>query len=233
MKNAWKIFWGLGFVLIAVVLILDALGVLAGIISPLGEVSIIAMIGGLLLLACVFERIIKGKICEIFIPLSLIFIIFEKNIAHVLGFESNDIINNWLLFGCACLMQLGFTILFSGIRRGKRRNRGDRVFENSGSLGSSVKYINCDGFKYEEIENNLGSYTVYFDNVDKYEGGGVLKIDNNLGSMTINVPSGWHIKMDVENTLGGTSIPSENNYDGPILTIKGYNNLGSVSVKYV
>lgn len=233
MKNAWKIFWGLGFVLIAVVLILDALGVLAGIISPLGEVSIIALIGGLLLLACVLERIIKGKICEIFIPLSLIFMIFEKNIAHVLGFESNDIINNWLLFGCVCLMQLGFSILFSGIRRGKRRNRGDRVFESSGSLGSSVKYINCDGFKYEEIENDLGSYTVYFDNVDKYEGGGVLEIDNNLGSMTINVPSGWHIKMDVENSLGGTSIPSENNYDGPILTIKGDNNLGSVSVKYV
>ena len=233
MKNAWKIFWGLGFVLIAVVLILDALGVLARIISPLGEVSIIALIGGLLLLACVLERIIKGKICEIFIPLSLIFMIFEKNIAHVLGFESNDIINNWLLFGCVCLMQLGFSILFSGIRRGKRRNRGDRVFESSGSLGSSVKYINCDGFKYEEIENDLGSYTVYFDNVDKYEGGGVLEIDNNLGSMTINVPSGWHIKMDVENSLGGTSIPSENNYDGPILTIKGDNNLGSVSIKYV
>ena len=175
----------------------------------------------------------RSKICEIFIPLSLIFMIFEKNIAHVLGFESNDIINNWLLFGCACLMQLGFTILFSGIRRGKRRNRGDRVFESSGSLGSSVKYINCDGFKYEEIENDLGSYTVYFDNVDKYEGGGVLEIDNNLGSMTINVPTGWHIIMKVDNSLGGTSIPSENNPGGPSLRIEGENNLGSVSVKYV
>ncbi len=232
MKTTWKIFWGFGFVLLAVVLILDALGVLAGITSPLGEVSVIALIGGLLIFAYAISRLIKGKVGEIFVPLSFIFMIFEKNIAHLLGREDENIINNWLLFGCACLMQLGFSILFSGVGR-KRKRKGDVFVEGSGSLGSSVKYINCEGFKYEMVENDLGSYTIYFDNVEKYEGGGVLEIDNNLGHMSINVPSGWHIIMQIDNSLGGTSAPSENNPDGPVITIKGDNSLGSVSVKYV
>ena len=230
MKTMWKIFWGLGFVLVAVALILDAIGVLAGITSPLGEVSILALIGGLLLFAYAVSRLIRGKVEEIFLPLAFIFMIFEKNIAYLLGRKDENIINNWLLFGCACLMWIGFSILFSGIKRKKKR-KGEVFID--GNIGSSVKYINCEGFKYEEIENDLGSYTVYFDNVEKYEGGGVLEIDNNLGSMTINVPSGWHIIMQVDNSLGGTSAPSENNSDGPTITIKGDNNLGSVSVKYV
>ena len=233
MKTGWRIFWGLGFVMIAVALILNALGVLAEIISPLGDVSIIAIIGGLLLFAFVLERLIRGKIEDIFVPLSLIFMIFEKNVAYMLGREDSDIINNWLLFGCACLMQLGFSILFSGVGRKRRKKKGERFLGSSRGMGASVKYINCDGFKHEEIENDLGSYTVYFENAEKYQGGGVIEIDNNLGSMTINVPSGWHIVMDVDNSLGSTSAPAGDCTDGPTITITGDNSLGSVTVKYV
>jgi len=74
---------------------------------------------------------------------------------------------------------------------------------------------------------------VFFENTDKYEGGGVLEIENNLGAMTINVPSSWHIIMQIDNSLGASSRPSEDNPDGPVITIKGENNLGSVAVKYV
>ena len=67
---------------------------------------------------------------------------------------------------------------------------------------------------------------------DKYEGGGVLEIDNNLGSMDIHVPADWHIIMQVDNSLGATSEPDDIG-NGPTLTIRGDNNLGSVSVDRV
>ena len=74
---------------------------------------------------------------------------------------------------------------------------------------------------------------VILENIDKYEGGGVLEIENNLGSMTINVPSSWKVDMEIENSLGGSSKPSGENANGPTLRIRGENNLGGVSVKYV
>ena len=232
MKTTWKIFWGGGFILLSVALILDAIGVLSWITSPFGEISLIGVVGAFLLLAYAISRIVKGAIEEIFLPLAFIFMIFERNIATVLGLADENIINNWLLFGCAVLLWIGFSILFSGIRK---KGRGGIVFTKGegASLGSSVKYIDCRDFKREEIENDLGSYSVYFNNVDKYEGGGVLEIDNNLGHIQINVPTGWNIVMQVDNSLGGTSYPSENYPEGPTLTIIGDNSLGSVAVKYV
>lgn len=234
--KTWKIFWGVGFILVAVALILDAFGVLAGIMSPFGEVSILALAAGLLLLSYAISQLVRGRIGEIFVPLALIFMLFEKNIAFYMGLESDDIINNWLLLGCAVMLWIGFSILFSGFKKKKRRfevHYDDNGNHSSGNFGATVKYINCDGFKFESVENNLGSFTVFFENVDKYEGGGVLEIENNLGSMTINVPSSWKVDMEIDNSLGGSSKPSGENADGPTLKIRGENNLGGVSVKYV
>lgn len=235
MKTTWKIFWGVGFVLVAVALILDALGILAGIISPFGEVSILALAAGLLLLAYAISRLFKGAVGEIFIPLSLIFMLFEKNIAFLMGREDTDIINNWLLLACAGMLWIGFSILLSGVKKKKRFKLfyKDNSHHSSGTFGSTVKYINCDGFKYESVENNLGSYTIFFENVEKYQGGGVLEIENNLGSMTINVPSTWKIDTRIESSLGGSSKPRNDSSSGPDLTIKGDNNLGGVNIKYV
>jgi len=232
-KTTWKIFWGLGFVLVAVALLLDALGVLSAITSPFGEVSILALVAAFLLFAHALSRLIKGAIGEIFVPLALIFMLLEKNIAHVMGLDNPDIINNWMLLLCSALLGIGFSILFSGMKRKKKCKNIDGGHISSGSLGATVKYINCDGFQFESVENDLGSYTVFFENTDKYEGGGVLEIENNLGAMTINVPSSWHIIMQIDNSLGASSRPSEDNPDGPVITIKGENNLGSVAVKYV
>ncbi len=238
MKNLWKLFLGLGFILVAVAIVLDALGVFAPFISAFGEISIWAIIGGLLLLCFALSQLFSGNIGNFFVPIALIFMIFEKNLAYYfhIGDENGNIINNWLLLLVAVLLGIGFSILFSGVRRRKRRHAhgrewsiGDNV-KVKASIGSSVRYIDCDGFKYEEIENDLGSCTVFFENVDKYESGGVLCVDNNLGSTVITVPEGWNVIPKIENSLGSVIAPKPN-LDGPILTITGENNLGSICIK--
>ena len=229
----WRLFWGFGFVFVAVALILDALGIFAPVATAVGGVSVLAVIAAILLLAFVIFRICKGKIGEIFVPLALIFMMFEKNVAFLLGIKG-DIINNWLLLGCAVMLWIGFAILLSGFKKKNKKKEADYIGHTStGNIGSFVKFIDCDGFKYESIENNLGSYTVHFENVEKYEGGGVIMIENNLGAMVINVPAGWSIVTDIDNSLGASNKPSDDNSGGPVITIKGDNNLGSVNIKYV
>ena len=241
MKNVWKLFWGIAFIFAAVVIVLDAVGVFAPFVSAFGEISIWAIIGGVLLLCFAFSQLVSGNIGNFFFPLALIFMIFEKNVAHYfnIGDENGNIINNWLLCLVAILLGIGFSILLSGIKR-KHRHRevgrewhfgdeGDGI-KIKGNVGSTVKYIDCDGFKYEEIENNLGSCTVFFENVDKYDGGGVLSVDNNLGSMLINVPEGWNVISEIDNNLGSLTLPKPNT-NGPTLTVIGDNNLGSIVIK--
>ncbi len=234
MNKTWKLFWGLGFILVAVALVLDALGVLAPIASAVGDVSILAIIAGLFLLCYAVVQLCIGKVGEVFVPLALIFMLFETNIAHIFGIgdDSGNIINNWLLLLCAVMLWIGFGILFSGIGRKGKRLFINRGANRSGSLGSSVRYIDCDGFKYEEIENDLGTCTVFFENTDKYEGGAVLDIDNDLGSVIINVPENWHVIVKIDNSLGSIQVP-KTNATGPSLILTGDNDLGSVVIKTV
>ena len=232
-----KIFWGLGFILLAVALILNALGVMAPFTSAIGEISFIAIVAGLILLSYTIERIIKGKISEIFVPLSFIFMLFEKNIATLCSLEDENIINNWLLFGCACLLQLGFEIILPKKNRRKFRavkGDGHKFHRSSSSFNSSVKYIDAESFFEEYVENDLGSCVIRFANVEKYAGGGTLHVDNNLGSMVVEVPSSWRFVHNIDNSLGSVAADFDGgNPDGPLLMIEGDNNLGSLSIKYV
>ena len=74
--KTWKIFWGLGFVLAALFLLLDALGVITPFLDVVGGISAAQVICGLFLIAFVISRIIKLKLHEIFIPLALLFMLF-------------------------------------------------------------------------------------------------------------------------------------------------------------
>jgi hypothetical protein len=231
-----KIFWGLGFILLAVALILNAVGVLTPFTSFVGEISWLSVLAAILLLAFIIFLIVKGKIGGIFVPLSFIFMLFEKNIAHVCRLEDDNIINNGLVFGCACLLQLGFSILFPQRRRETKANkkaRGNR-HRKSSSLSSNVQYIDAESFQDEYIESSLGSCVIRFENVDKYKGGGVLNVENSLGSMEIEVPSSWRFVHNIDNSLGSVSADVDGgNPDGPILKIEGENSLGSLSIEYV
>ena len=231
--KAWKIFWGVGFILLAVALILNAIGVVPPLESVVGEISFIAIVGVLLLLSWVIERLCRGKIGEIFIPLSFIYMIIEKNIAYVCGLDNPDILHNGLVFGCAALLWLGFSILESGIKKRKRKKFKFVHKTSESSLSSAEKYIDASDFTEEWFENDLGALSIHFENADKYQGGGVLHIDNNLGATGIYVPSSWRYIHDIDNSLGAVNADVDGgDPNGPQLIIKGENNLGAIQIEY-
>ena len=249
-----KLFWGLGIILLAVALLLDGLGVLAPMAEKIGDVSIFALFLVLLLLCHTLSKIRRGKIDDIFVPLALVFMLLEKNIAFWMGREDSDIVNNWLLLGCAVLMQIGFSILFSHSRiKVEIGDDGDvkidadieaetEVFVQKrkqhsckrNCFSSCIRYIDAACFGRETIENDLASTVIRFENVGQYTGGGVLYIENNLGSTVVELPASWRFEVDIENSLGSVRYPSEKGDPSmPQVIIRGENNLGSVVIKYV
>ncbi len=234
----WKIFAGLGLILAAVLLVLDALGIITPIVSVVGEITLFEIVGGLIIIALIIERLIRGKIPSIFLLLAFLFMIFEENIAFVCGITNDNIINNWLVLLVALLLTVGFSILLPSRKRKKSRgSHGGNIEINGNSaesnLGSSTIYIDCESFTPSVIENSLGSCSVHFENAESYKGGETLRVENNLGSMVINVPENWIVKSSIENNLGGTHIANGEDKAGPILYIRGENNLGSLTVRYV
>ena len=231
--KTWKVFWGIGFILAAVLIILDVMGVLAPLSGMLGEVSLISLVVGLFLLAFVISRLCKGRIASTFFPLALIFLLFEKNIAKLCNLPSEDIMNNWLVLLIALLFTIGFSILFSSSKKKASKTIFVKQKRAESSLGNASVYVDSATMTPGIIENNLGLCNVYFENPHCYTGGGAITVENNLGSLVLNVPASWNVHNCVENHLGMSSVPIKKKADGPTLTIYGENNLGSLSILYV
>jgi predicted membrane protein len=239
--KAGNIFIGLGLICAAVILILDALGVVAPLIGIIGGISAFEIIAGLLLVALIVERLIRGKISSIFFLLGFLFMLFEENIAYICHLENENIINNWLVMLIALLLTVGFDILLSSCKRRRQlKHFGGSVSTSANNkyaesnLGSSTVYIDCTNFSPAFVENNLGSCSVFFENIDSYKGGETLRVTNHLGSMQVNVPECWSVHVTVDNNMGATFFPTEQeDGDKKILYIVGENDLGSLRVDYV
>lgn len=246
--KATRIFWGFLSILAAVLLILNETDVVSPLISAVGEISVFAIILGLLLISYAISRLVKGKISEIFFPLAFIFMLFEDNISVMIGKNSEDLISNWLVLLVALLLSIGFSILFQKKERihvscttefnddngdGDDDDKEDKHVHAGGSLSSSNVYIDCSTMTPNHIENNLGACNVYFENLERYNGGATIYIENNLGAMTINVPATWKVSASIENSLGATNVPKADDTDRPVLFIRGENSLASLNIKYI
>ena len=80
---AIKILWGIGLILAAVFIVLDAIGVIAPIVGFMGEISVFAALGVIALVAIIISLCIKKKPLQIFFPLAFIFMLLEKNTKKV------------------------------------------------------------------------------------------------------------------------------------------------------
>ena len=229
--KTWKIFWGLGFVLAALFLLLDAVGVITPFLDVVGGISAAQVICALFLCAFVISRIIKLKFHEIFIPLALLFMLFEDNIAFVLGLEDDNIIGNWLLFWCAVLLSVGVGILTAGKRKIKV-SKSNRVKKNH-AIGSSTTYVDCEEFVEEHIVNNLGETVIHFENEASFTSGAILNIENKLGEVVVYVPQQWNVKLNISSKLGDVEQKGKGSADGPTLVINGTKELGDIVIMVI
>ena len=205
------------------------------------------ILGGLCLAWLVFA-LCRLEFENIFLPIAFLFLLFEKWIALWIGAPSETILPTWLLIVCAVMLTIGFGILRRRILPGKKKRisfeiggeetdrKEKEADDKCGKIGgNTTKYIDCSCFENESVENDMGACAVHFTNTEAYRGGGVLAVDNNLGSMVIHVPARWRLVTDVDNTLGSVAEAKSEGVapDAPLLTIHGENNLGSLQIKRV
>ncbi|HPE95423.1 MAG TPA: hypothetical protein PLT66_05105 [Bacillota bacterium] len=222
-----KIFWGVSLIVVALVLIINSIGQGLGLIAGIPVSSIIL---GALCVAWIITLIVKKHFCIVYFPLAFIFMLFEEQIAKLLGSTQTNIISNWLLLLYALMLCIGTAFLMSygkHTRFREKYNISGHIPKNS--FNSTIRYIDCTDFTNETVEVNMGSCEVFFENTENYAGNGTLCVESNMASLVIHVPSDWRIINNVENNLGSTTIPS-GNAQGKTITICGECNMGSLNV---
>ena len=239
-----SIFWGVVLICTAVLLIFNSLGISVGYLDG-GGLPVVRIVLGVLCAAWLITEIVKLRFARIFFPLAFILLLFEGELASMLHVPGKDIYSSWTILLCAALLTAGVSLLTHG------RNRHFKIGKNDGTLNvefsdktaehddggditchlsSVTKYIDCTNFTKNQINCDKGSVEIFFENTDRYTGGGELVIANNMGSVEIHIPEDWYTVGDIINSLGSVELPRMTEKSVKPLRISGANNVGSVEI---
>ena len=106
-QRRWRpIFWGLVLVLAAAILILDGAGVRFGY-----GINAWRIIFGVLLLAWLVSAVIRRQFADLFIPLGILFLVFEAPIAKAVGRESGKLLPTWTVIVAMILITIGMNMI--------------------------------------------------------------------------------------------------------------------------
>lgn len=224
MKNrAHKIFWGILLLLTAAVMLLHGVGFGGEALGiPLYKIVLGIVIISLILSKLIFTRPLREKF-RIFIYASLLFMIFEKEIANYLALESENIINNWVLLGAAILIEIAIGFIFP-----KRTEKG-----YSNSFSASTKYFDVSQNNQFWVYNKFGATEVYLQNTELADPNVPIELNvtNRFGALEIHVPNDWVVQNDVQTKLSAVDVALRNNQSNNArLIVKGTNSLGAVEI---
>ena len=223
-KSGWV--WGIVLVLTAVLIVLEGLGM--G-FSAYG-VSLWKVALGVLLLAWLIKELIRLRIAGIFFPAAFIFMLFEKNIASLLGREDPNIISNWYVLLAALLLTVGFGAIFHTGRKEKYDCFSSVNCNKNSFSGNAVTYIDAAELGTTSIENDFGKTTVYIENKEAYLGNGTIRVDNSFGEIELHVPADWYVAADIDSSFGSVFVRQNQNPENPRINIVGDNDFGSIKI---
>ena len=221
------IFWGIVLVVAAVVLILDGVGVL----DKLGYgINVWRIIAGILLLAWLVTSLVRLQFADIFIPLGLLFLVFEGPLAQVAGRENGKLIPTWIVIVASILLTVGFNIILKPARTVSIN--GKEYDSTPGKIGNKVLYVDADKLNGTEIRDHLGSVQVYVKDAPSYIDGAVVTITGNVGKVVIHLPKEWDVITQTGDNIGIIDIPTHTGSSGKSVTLVVRDNLGNVEVVF-
>jgi hypothetical protein len=251
MKKSGKarVFWGIAFILAAAAVVLHAMGFIT-----LGGLSVGWLVLSILMVVFLVLSILHGFWFGIFFPIAALIAILGEPL-HLVTAQ----IDNWIWFGAALLLSIGFTILF----RKRKRHRFAPWFCNDGvhvygigpgatnrhpdsvddsvvrievNFGEVIKYIKSDSLERVEAECNFGSIKLYFDDATPSERGALVVLDVNFGNAELFIPRTWRVNDNLKRSMSG--IEERNHPYGEVertgsVTITGEANFSGIYVTYV
>jgi len=228
------IFWSVLLIVTSVLLVLTGLSVID--LSLFG-ISAWAFILSVVCIIAMIWEFADGRATHIILFLAAIFMLCEPGIARLCGMPGDDLINNWILALAAVLFTIGGNTLFSAFKKKPVKVEfEDHRFNGTNSsrrINISDLYFDAASLVNGEITETIGNVNVYISNKSAYQGGGMITIHENVGRITLHIPSEWQVFTDVRNNVGKVYVPDQNSesYTSSI-TLKVTENVGTTEVVF-
>lgn len=259
MKKNKAVIWGIIILIAGIGLLVFAFQPQLAIFTvPVWKWIAAALLVYWLIYKIVFGRKLTTKL-TVFIPLALLFMIFEKEIGGLIG-RGPDFVNNWIVILAALLLNIAVYFIFRSKNPTENRNsyiqfnNGKTIYENgrdnagrawsaeesakvrtetrSFRLGDNVFYVDASR-PSASVSNKLGSLNVYYQNTDVGDLSSPLELNvtNSLGSTVIHIPRNWHVELnEPANSMGSVDCRKDAEITIRTITINVTNNMGSVEI---
>ena len=245
--NNKKYFWGIVFVILAVLLILKGmnLDIFGGVF---GLVSLWEGVWTAILIVILIDGVTKKNWFLITVPIAFILYIFR-------GKMFVPYIPAWTLFVSAGLLALGLEILFPGsrhhyykrsftdengnIKTEKIEIGSEGVTEQNGTnvetnFGSVIKYFDTDSFESSDLEANFSSIKAYYDKAKMAGSTAVISAEANFGSVEIYIPKNWKLNLNKQQAFGSVVVKGSEEWDGEhTIIVNAEANFGGITITYI
>lgn len=234
-----RIFAGVVLLAVAAALICYS----AGLGPILSGIPLYKIILGLVLISWIIKKIFFSrqlrKRFQIAIPLALLFMLFEKEIATFAGLPDENIVNNWIVAAAAIIYSIAICLIIPRYARFPKNGFSIKFTNtvNGTNVGSSrafsseMLYIDAAASPNAAVTNYLGSREVFYQNTDAVPEGSTVTLDinNSLGTVEVHIPDGWKVTNNIETSIANTEI-RQNRGNRVNFIVTGVNNIGTVEI---
>ncbi len=233
-----KIFWGIFFIVMAMIVIASKIGVLP-------DVGVFSLLATVFLIWMAADGVRHRNFFEMIFAAAFLYIIYDKPLEI-------EVLTPWTVLAVALMFSIGLSLLFGGKREKKHSiefewgSEGFRGIGNSSeqcsgeqircgnTFGSAIRYIHSDNFCKANLENNFGSLTIYFDNAIIQGETAIVKVDNNFGETNLYIPKEWKVHNELDHVCGNINEHGKcMGTSSAELRLKGETNFGNIEIYYV
>lgn len=229
-KEKW--FWGLFFILAAVLLIISKMGILNT------GVSIGMLFLSVIFVATLIKSVLHINIPGIMFSLAFICIIY----AEPLGITA---LTPWTVLGAALLGSIGASIIYHPKNKWYHSRHFDESFSDietiagsqmtmETSFGSSIKYVNSEEFKSVNVRCSFGAMKVYLDHAIVPDNEAIMNMDVSFSGVDLYVPRNWKVVSKLNSSFGGVEEKGRYEQDGTVtLILTGKISFAGVNIIYI
>lgn len=193
-------FWGVVFLLGAVLILLGRLDLFA-------EINMTRLLLALLLLYAIARNARSLNFYGILIPAACICILYDNEL-HLTALTPFPVL------AAAVFGSIGLSFLFPPKQPfsrnisygGSCRDEKDRCFDSdiscSVSFAGTSKYMDTDDFRKAFLKCSFGSLKAYFDHAKIAEDSASIYMENLFGDISLFLPKDWNVTIDVAMTFG-------------------------------
>ena len=231
-----SVFWGIFFILATILLIASQL-------VSFTTINFWGLLATVVLAAIIIQSCIYRMWGGLFVPLSLIYLIFQTPLGW-------PYIAPWILIIAAILLSIGFHFLFRsrpkkyiphhhGFSDGRHSDVSQNEDDNnpviSVKFGSVVRYLRSDCLRAGRFSSHFGSMEVYFDNARLAPEGAELFLECSFGAIKLYIPRSWPVEDRTQNSVGSVDFKNLSATDSslPRLTLTGNVSMAGVEIIYI